>query len=376
MRRLRSAGTVTSVNPSSSVSVLEQLVDMLRGIQADVSQVIVEWNSTAYPIFSTLPQGKEDTRWNLRDDTINAKVNGIDGANIFVDNSATALTNGGRYWRSDIARPRTIKETLEAVFTEMSDDVDAVRTEVAATASSGGVSASAQAAIGAGIFDTSAASATGSLDDLTETNRANLLQIAKDVYDDLYDNLTGDGVAAIDNFSVRQMMQALLLLHGGAWNSSVTLSHSSIGASIGAAYRTFAGGTNEETALTSEQVVGGFTFDPSELGTAISSMVLYFEGLLTYIAAGAAGSGSLLLYDMGAPGSIGAGTLRSTLNTAAVRNTLTQERNTLSSVAAPSDAGEIFNVERVYELRILTDGNGNAADIIRMAWGGIYIEVQ
>jgi len=375
MRKLRSSGSISSINASASVSVLEQVTDMLRGVSADVSQVLSEWNANAYPILSTLPQGAADSRWDM-DDTVNPWVNGLDGANFFVDNYASTEEDGGKYWRSDLSRPKTVKESLADLYTEILNSTDSVRTEIASSGAGGdGVTPAAKARIGANIFDTNETSAADSLDALTLTNRANILQMAKDMYDDLYDNLTGNGVESLDNYSVRDMVQALLLLHGGAWNTSIDLTHDGIGGSIGAIYRTFCGGTNEETTTTSEVVVGGFTFDPSQFGTAIGSMNLHFEGLLTYVAAGSVGSAYLYLYDMGAPGSITAGTLRSTLNTGTTRNLLTQERNTLSAVTSPSSANQIHNAERVYEIRLKSDGLGDPADVARMTWGGIYIEV-
>jgi len=138
-------------------------------------------------------------------------------------------------------------------------------------------------------------------------------------------------------------------------------------------YSYYKSGKNEETLATSEVVVGGFTFDPSEFGSSIGALTLYFEGLIKYEAAGASGDAILRLYDMGAPGAIGSGTLRSTLTTGGTRNTIVRAQNTLTAVSSPSATNEIYNSERVYELRLLSDGSGGPNDVSRMIWGGIKV---
>jgi hypothetical protein len=132
MKRLRSSGTVAALIPSGSVSVLKQIDDTFRQIQSDVSQIITEYNAEVYPVLSTLPQGVEDIRWNLPDNTINPKINGLDGANVLVDIDATSESNGGRFWLSTSSRPTTIKESLSNLYTDLSNNVDQLRTEIGA----------------------------------------------------------------------------------------------------------------------------------------------------------------------------------------------------------------------------------------------------
>jgi hypothetical protein len=365
MERLQSTGIIASIDLSSGIDVVDQIVDQIRGVQADISQVVVEWNATAYPIFSSLPQGVSETRWDL-DDTINPWKNGLDGANVFIENDATATLAGGRYWNATESRPKTIKEVVADLWSAY-NDIDIV----ASTAS--GISAEAMAAIGIRIFDSSQTSAVGSLDELSARNRLDILQVARDLYDDDYDNLTGTGNPSYTNYSVRDHLAALLIAHGAALDTTNTVTHSYASGS-GSSYGTFAGATDAETSLSSEVVVGGFTFDPAQYGAGISDLTVSFEGLLLYEAAAAAGAGKALLYDMGAPGSLGAGTLRSTLTTGTTRNQLTKQSNTLTVKATPSLANDIYNVERVYELRLQTDGSGDVADIAYLSWGGIRVE--
>lgn len=134
MKRLRSSGTVAGIDPSGSVDVLQQITDMLRGIQADVSQIIVDYNKELFTTIGTLPQGKAETRWRLSNDNINPRLNNLDGANVFVDTDASATANGGRFWLSNATtnRPKTIKESLLDLYTSLSSSIDQLRTEIVA----------------------------------------------------------------------------------------------------------------------------------------------------------------------------------------------------------------------------------------------------
>ncbi len=142
MKRLRSSGAVSAINPSGSVDVLQQITDLLRGIQTDVSQVITEYNAEVYATLGTLPIGRSDPRWNFSDDSINAKKNSLDGANFLVDTNATSTSNGGRFWSANAteARPKTVKESLLALYTEIANSTSQLRTEMNTTgASTGGI---------------------------------------------------------------------------------------------------------------------------------------------------------------------------------------------------------------------------------------------
>lgn len=132
MKRLRSSGTVAAIDPSGSTNVLQQITDMLKGIQGDVSQIITEYNTEVYTTISTLPQGKSDPRWNLPSDTINPRINDLDGANVFVDTEATSISNAGRFWYSTAneSRPTTIKESLLDLYTEITTSLDTLRQEI------------------------------------------------------------------------------------------------------------------------------------------------------------------------------------------------------------------------------------------------------
>jgi len=359
MNRIRSTGAVRRINPSSSVGTLNQIEDQIAALQGDITQIVAEYNSEVYPVLNSLPQGGKDSRWRLPRE-LSSRVRGLDGTTIFVDTTSSQTTDGGRYWNSSSLRPRTIKETLASLATEISSLANSLRGEIRA--------------IGDGVVPPSLLAQVASNTTLAQANQANILQLAQDIYDEDFFSLDGDGEPNLDVYSIRDMLHAVLSLHGGGWNSSVALSHSGI-EMLGAYYGTFVGATNEETALTSEVVIGGIVFDPSAFGLTITDITIYFEGLVNYIALGAAGSGSLYLYDMGAPGVIGAGVLRSTLTRGYLDgNTMDRERRILTPVESPgTNIDEIHETARVYELRIKTSGLGDPTDIFRATWGGITV---
>jgi len=132
MKRLRSSGTVSILNLSGSVNVLQQITDNLKGLQSDLSQLITEYNAEVYPALSTLPQGKSESRWNLPDNTINPRINGLDGANLFVDITASAVKDSGRFWYSisGRSRPKTIKEVFSSLYTDLTTQIDLLRKEI------------------------------------------------------------------------------------------------------------------------------------------------------------------------------------------------------------------------------------------------------
>jgi hypothetical protein len=115
MRKIILSHGIGPISQSSQVDVLAQITDYFRGVSANLSQIATEYNKEVYPVLSTLPRGTGDTRWDLTDD-VNPRVNGFDGANIFVDNNATAATNSGRFFDSVKVRPLTVKESLLSLY--------------------------------------------------------------------------------------------------------------------------------------------------------------------------------------------------------------------------------------------------------------------
>jgi len=225
MRPLSASGQLSNLD-SSHPDILGQIEDILRGIQSLLAQIVVEYNSEVYTTIGTLPQGRADVRWRMTDDSISPKVHNLDGANIFVDTNASTITDGGKYWRTDKTRPKTIKEALNAIYLEISNAIGTIQIQT-----SSGLTEAIKARIGINIFDPTQTSSPTSLDGLTQSNQMHLLQLARDLYDDSYDSWTSNGAALLTN-SIRDHLVALLSIHNGVFDTDLTLSHDDIEGTI------------------------------------------------------------------------------------------------------------------------------------------------
>jgi hypothetical protein len=182
-------------------------------ISRDLANIALEWNQKLVPIISGLPEGADDT-------TINAFVNGLDGANMWADGDSAVDVQGGRYYNTIRARPNTVKEQFEAVYSHFASELITVQANIINTS---GLTEESKAAIGARMFDSSAVSSVTSLDGVSITNTQNIVQISQDLYGDDAE-LNGDGNAILTR-SLKQMVGALLAIHNGAWHDDSTLSH-------------------------------------------------------------------------------------------------------------------------------------------------------
>ncbi len=378
MNKLYGISSVPQLSRSGNEDILSLIEDVFQALASDLASIMTSWNEEVYTTLGTLPQGVSDTRWAL-DNTINPKVNNLDGANIFVDTNASSVSDSGLYWSSSSSRPLTIKESFNSFNTLLSTTINSIRTEINSIGSSG-LTADQIARIGDNIFDSTKASLSTSLDGLTQSNNKHAVQLAKDLYDVSSWSWTSDGSPALTNYSVKDMLNALLVLHNGAWDSDIVVDHSGLsggGGGSGTTYDIITGALNNETTSTSEVRIGGFTFDPGEYGASegvsLSDIEVYFEGELNYIAAGA---GSLLLYDIGVPGSTGPGTLRSTISRSHTGSNLPDRvRQQLTLTGTPgTDADQISDTVKVYEIRMVTDGLGAGTDTIQVIWGGLIIQ--
>jgi hypothetical protein len=365
MRRLSTSGTVPTIVPSGSTDVLRQIEDIIRGIQSDVGQVIIGYNEDVYPIISSFSQGRSETRWSLSDD-IYPKKNGIDGSQVFLDNDASLSLEDGRYWRSDLSRPKTIKESVEDLYTSLSNSIDSIRGDFASV-SSYGVPARAVGMIGDNIFDASKSSDSSSLDSIANGNVLHVLQVARDLYGDAYDSWTSDGSILLTGGSLRTMVEGLLSIHNSTWDSSTIPLHSAL-----PIYSTYTGTPYNEVTALADDVIGGLIFDPSQ--NASVEVQYTFEAAIGYMGA-AAVDGELYLYDMGTSGAIGAGTLVTTLSTASVAQGagfVDKVSSILTISAAPiAGASQILNSERVYEIRTKLTGAPGPGEYCQVSWAGI-----
>jgi len=196
------------------------LNDIVSEVSHDLINLARQWNSIAYPIFGSLPQGEQDTRWEL-DSSLNPVINGLDGTQMFMDNDAAASIDDGRYWDSTNLRPKTLKE----IAGYLKDEIDTVNEALQLSEALGGegLTEEQKARIGLNIFNQFQASASDSLDGRSKNNQYNLTQLAKDIYG-LAFTLDGDGAANLVN-PIRDMVDAVLELHNGDWDDDILLSH-------------------------------------------------------------------------------------------------------------------------------------------------------
>lgn len=131
----------------------------------------------------------------------------------------------------------------------------------------------------------------------------------------------------------------------------------------------FTGATNHDEALLDvEVVVGGFIFDGSTTGTPYVRVVALFSPATS-------GNVRVRFYDTGPSGGPAiAPELRSTqiINFAA-GGSIVDRTKSVGKVPAPGiNADEIFNTERIYEVRVILDG-ATSGDAVKIHWAGIEV---
>jgi copper chaperone CopZ len=192
---------------------------MFTELAADLAAISSEWNDKLLKLIDTLPDGTLDT-------SVNAFIHGLDGRTMFVDSSVDSSSADQTYYETSDSRPQTVQEALDSLRTSITTQTNEVRVEL--TAATAPLTDTQKTRIGSNIFDATATSSSSSLDGKSESNRLNIIQIAKDVYDVGSYSLGGDGAKDL-TYSVKQMMEALLSIHGGAWNSDIDLNHAGVG---------------------------------------------------------------------------------------------------------------------------------------------------
>ena len=128
----------------------------------------------------------------------------------------------------------------------------------------------------------------------------------------------------------------------------------------------------EQSVTLVETRIGRFELDPDGAGKA--DLELYVVGFLADAGAGAP-TVELRLYDIGAPNTPITGDLRATI-TSAITNAIVRESVALTASGTPTvpgsdpNDGTIYNVVRIYELRVIFTA-GDAGDTIRYDTVGI-----
>ena len=197
----------------------EDWTDSFDEIIRDLEDISNQWNIGVLGLTATLPDGTDDS-------SVDAFANGIDGRTVYVDASVDSSSDPATYYDSSKDRPKTVKESLGDLYDYIDDSVSNLQTDISAIVVSAALTTEQKEKIGANVFDASEVSSATSLDGKSERNRLNLIQVANDVYGSTY-TLDNDGTANLTN-SVRDMVGALLSIHGGNWDDDIALIHSGI----------------------------------------------------------------------------------------------------------------------------------------------------
>jgi len=194
-------------------------------ILLDLNTLASAWNADVQPILESLPHGSNEDRWDLPA-SIDPAANGLDGTQIFMDSSATASSDTGRYWYTDenYARPKTIKE----ISGDLYDDIVEFKTDVLDQLGniSNGLSTDQWGRLGIWVREGGVtSSAADSVDGITRTNRTRLENTIDDIY------AAGDPPGSRLTYPVQEMVDALAILHNGAdWSDDPSTWTHSLGA--------------------------------------------------------------------------------------------------------------------------------------------------
>lgn len=181
----------------------------------DFTAIQQQYNSFIVPLTKTLPDGSID---------VNAFQNGLDGRTIYTHAEAVNAGADVRYYNSLKGRPNTIYEQFLDTYAYIDSAIEALERDLVVSGTGGGLTTQQKERIGLNVFDSSLSSSPTSIDGRSSRNELNILQLAKDVYGSSYVNFNGVGDASLNN-SVRAMVDALLELHNGDWDSDISLSH-------------------------------------------------------------------------------------------------------------------------------------------------------
>lgn len=196
---------------------IEELVQSIGVLQS-------AWNTLLYPMLGSLPGGPvEVTTADQTSSDPNPFDNGMDGDQIYMDNTATE--GDEEYYSSISERPYTIKEA----FIVFQENIQADIQEAREAATFAGITDAQKEAIGANIFWTNRTSSAASLDGRSQWNQTAIEQLIADIFNlgtdaDSPPNLAlypiEDGLQTRDN-TIMELLESLLYYHdndnGAAW---------------------------------------------------------------------------------------------------------------------------------------------------------------
>lgn len=197
--------------------------DTIDEIATDIASITLQWNTEIVPLLAGLPDGTVDAN-------LNAFTNGLDGAQLYVDQNATVNSDNGEYWDITNGRPTTTKETFDSIRAVIDENFATLTALVAD--STGGLTQEQKNAIGLEIFADDFVFSGVSIYTRGFTNQYNIQQLATDIYGG---SVVPDGTGnpALTN-SIKDMLGNLLLEHNGSWSGDAVVSHSITNSDIGA----------------------------------------------------------------------------------------------------------------------------------------------
>ena len=155
--------TAIKRGPTSSDEINDTRDEIIR----DATVMTTQWNDTLVPLLDLLPDGTGPS-------PVDAVVDGLDGQTMYVLSTAVDPNDDGTNLYHNLAgRPNTLKEQYDAVYTEITSQVNTLRTEVETL--TGSISQAEKIALGANIFGlgtSSPGSLEGRVDALDLNNKA------------------------------------------------------------------------------------------------------------------------------------------------------------------------------------------------------------
>lgn len=202
----------------------DQQNDFQSEIIRDLSVFQQQWNNNIVPLTSVLPDGTEDSE-------VNAFQSGLDGQTFYVKHDATATLANGNFYNAVKDRANTVYEQFVNVYTYIDEQIDILQASIVSNNSGTGITAEQKTRIGDHIFDLSQTSLSTSLDGKVTSQAGYITQIARDMYGTNSPTLNSSGAAILNN-SVKDMVDALLELHAGNWDTDASVAHSNFDASV------------------------------------------------------------------------------------------------------------------------------------------------
>lgn len=176
-----------------------KLTDSIYDAIIALGTVQAAWNDSIVPLTSALPTKTG----------INPFVDGLDGAHMYVDSTATS---GSWLYSDSNSRPKTIKEEFAALRLQITTEIENAIADLESSTSSA---------------STPSDTTLDSFDSRISNNSRNITQVAKDLYDASSYSLDGDAAPNL-TYSIRDHISALLAIHQGVWDSDLDLAHSGL----------------------------------------------------------------------------------------------------------------------------------------------------